>query len=164
MTRQPAQTGSILVELLVVIVILSVVMIGMVGSFGNIFRGQVKADKRLEATQYAIEGMEAVYNLSRNDDPGGSPGWSSVLSGLMGATHVHVDRTEPNYFGMFWDDSPNPQLIDGGFKRSLSVFEADPSMPGLLILVTSEVCWEEGCDVNDPAKIVSFSSYFAKRP
>lgn len=163
--KKPDQTGSILLELLVVIVIVSVVMVGMITSFGNISRGQAKADRRLEATQYAIEGMEAMYNLSRNDF---AAGWPLVISlkspspSEIDARYIYLDTQAATYQGIF-SNIATAQKIDGNgtYERKLWFYLDSPSD---MMVVESRVCWDSGCSGSEPTKEVVFTSKFVGRP
>jgi type II secretory pathway pseudopilin PulG len=162
--RHNTQTGSILLELLVVMVIVSVVMVGMITSFGNISRGQAKADRRLEATQYAIEGMEAMYNLSRNDMNNLSGEWY-LVDLMAGESFVWLKPEEADYNDVFSIPSPpGPQEISGNgtYFRTLSfVYDGGGTD---MILVESTVCWDAGCSASDQSKQVTFTSRFVRRP
>lgn len=160
-----AQGGSILLELLVVMVIVSVVMVGMITSFGNISRGQAKADRRLEATQYAIEGMEAIYNLSRNDFVAGWPlviSLKSPSSSEVNANYISLDTQAATYEGIF-SNMATAQKIDGNgtYERKLWFYLDSPSD---MMVVESKVCWDNGCSGSDPTKEVVFTSKFVGRP
>lgn len=72
------KSGFTLVEVLVSLTILGIVIVMFVGAFSNSIHAQNRAKLRLQATQYARESAEVVYNLSRRD-------WDSLTQQIEAA-------------------------------------------------------------------------------
>ena len=65
-TRISTRYGHVILESLIAVTIISVILLTLMDSLFAIFRIQLKTNHRIQATEYAIEGMEVVHSLNAN--------------------------------------------------------------------------------------------------
>jgi len=101
----------------------------------NLTRNQVKYRRRIQATQYAREGLEITYNIAVNT---ATEDWDSliyVLGNDSGLARRPTQDLNDNYAGFTDGEEPG---LGGIFTRGLYFAHSDDTLK-----VTSRVSWQE---------------------
>lgn len=104
------ETGSTLIEVVVVVAILAAVSLAFLGALAAISGFHEKNTSAIKAELLAEEGMEALRFIKEG-------GWDSLASLSTGEDHYLT--LSPSS----WNLSPSPEVIDGRFLRSFRVYQ-----------------------------------------
>lgn len=151
-------SGQTLVEVLVAAAIFSLILTPFLSSLLNLTRAQVKYRHQTQATQYAREGLEIVYNIAVNTDS-----WADFAAYANNPDPNNPDLYYPVPIGMpsvytLLSLQRGTQSLAGGtFLRAIFFQKArrddvsgnlseDPTAPedSNTIKTTSRVSWQEG--------------------
>ena len=130
--------GQTLLEILIALVILGIVLTMFIPAIGNLSRSQVRSRDKIQAAQYAREGLEITYNISLHD-------WL-VFKNLRGVYHPIVAS------GIYVLETGD-ERVAGKFNRSITIQLAKRDEEGNItengtedsktLKVTSRVSWME---------------------
>lgn len=120
--------GQSLIELLIAVAVFGLIITPFLGSLLNLTTAQVRYRHRVQASQYAREGLEIAYNLVVN-----SQDWDDFADTYDGQTW-HPSSTDP------LELVEGTELIDGDkFTRGISFEKKDAE----ILEVSSKITWED---------------------